>query len=357
MTSSCWIAWRELSGRKDRLILSIALFAALIALGTATEMISRSREVSLAAEIDQMGPALQLVPADVTQTELTHLEVQGRITSVGENELRDFLSGTARAIELRLIESEAIDGQTVPLIGIDKIPELDLGPGRIVMGPIASERLSKRTGDRVSIRGRELTVSGILPGTGTSDDLALFLNRADLSQWVHTGGRVDGAFNEIRVHLYPGRDPRMTGEKLRSRFPNLNVLVNDRGAVADRDANESVKKHRFAVYMVLLFVVLLSLFFAAVLNVRERSGEMMTLLGIGGTKSLIFMTLLWRNLIVTFASGLLGYGLAIFVSLMQGVSLLYLLLESWPIFLGVLFGTASVALLATLPLFLFLRDW
>lgn len=356
MTSAFWIAWRELSGRMDRLILSIALFAALMALGTATEMISKSREVSLGAEIDQIGPALQLVPASVTQTELSRLDVRERISSVDEAELRDFLSGTARAIELRLIESEVIDGQTVPMIGTGELPDLDLGPGRLVMGTVASERLSKRTGDRVLIRGRELTISGILPSTGTSDDLALFLNRQDLSQWVHAGG-MNGGFNEVRVHLYPGRDARVTGEKLRSRFSGLNVLVNDRGAVADRDANDSVRKHRFAVYVVLLFVILLSLFFAAVLNVRERSGEMMTLLGIGGTKTLLFMTLLWRNLIVILVSGVLGYVIAIGASLTQGVALSFLLLESWSLLLGVLLASSLVAVLATLPLLLMLRDW
>ena len=66
MRPVAWLAVRELTVARSRAVIACATVAAAVALGVATESISRARESAIARQIDQIGPPLRIIPEGTT---------------------------------------------------------------------------------------------------------------------------------------------------------------------------------------------------------------------------------------------------------------------------------------------------
>ncbi|MCM2279885.1 MAG: ABC transporter permease [Oligoflexia bacterium] len=344
--SAFWLAWRELTARTAGFLTSLLLVALAVGLCTGNELVSRAREVALNAEIDRIGPPIRIAPAGISQTSLGRLEFGSRYL---DPELRTRVSrrhsDSLRAVETRLVLSTRVDGHETPTVGIENAP---FGRDEVALGATTAERLRKGPGDQVELLKQRLTVAAVIPTTGTTEDLAVWVAREKLQALAN----LPEPANELRLYLLPGVDSRKLGHLLRSEHPDLTVVVQDRGAVAEEQAPAALGKHRFVVYVVTAVIVALALLIGAFLNARERTPEVATLIAIGATKTTVFCVLMLRAVVVSVLGTITGALVAITATLLNlppGTPIGVFLADSLALFLFALAATLALSVVAAGP--------
>ncbi len=289
MTSpALWLAVRELVTRRRRVALAGLVIAAIAATVTATELVARAREEAVAAQIDAMGPALTVVPRGTSAGALARYELgEGALPASVEEAVRGALGSDLRSIERRLVVHREVAGARVPVVGVEAgvVPAAAQEPGSVALG----SELARRLGDasNVVVDGRELQVKGVMPSTASAEDVALFMPLAAARALAAAEG-----VNELRLSLRAGVSPRDAEARLARATIGAAVIRSDRGDVADREAQESLSRHRGVAYAVMGAVAALCLLIAAHLDAAERRVELATLVAIGASRWTVLGALL-----------------------------------------------------------------
>ena len=303
MTSpALWLTVRELVARRRRVALAGLVIAAIAATVTATELVARAREEAVAAQIDAMGPALTVVPRGTSASALARYELgEGALPAGVEEAVRGTLGSDLRSIERRLVVHREVAGARAPVVGVEAglLPAAAQEPGSVALG----SELARRVGgaSSVVVDGHELQVKGAMPSTASAEDVALFMPLAA----ARALAAVEGV-NELRLSLRAGVSPRDAEARLARATIGAAVIRSDRGDVADREAHESLSRHRSVAYAVMVAVAALCLLIAAHLDATERRVELATLVAIGASRWTVLGALLFRSAIVAAAGAALG---------------------------------------------------
>lgn len=282
--------------------LAALVVAATAAAATAMELVARAREEAITAQIDAIGPALTVAPRGTTAGALLRHDLgEGALPHGVEVAARAALGSDLRAIERRLVLHRDVAGGRVPVIGVEAgvLPGGVDGPGTVALGSELARRMGARSA--VVIAGREFPVSGVMPSTGSGEDVALLVPFGELQALAG----VEGA-NVLRLFLRAGVSPRDAEARLSRAGLEATVIRTDRGDVADREAQESLSRHRGAAYVVMAAVAGLCLLIASHLDAAERRVELATLVAIGASRWTVLGALLSRSALVAVAGAVLG---------------------------------------------------
>lgn len=353
MKAAFWLAWQELRRRKVRFLISVVMVAMAVSLCVATELISISREAAIAAKIDNMGPAIRLVPAGITASDLAQFELGGKSFDHDTvPELRKSLSKWIRALEGRALLKYEIEGVETPIVGV--IPEEVVSPFKVLskledanvaIGIYLADRLGKKVGDSINFRGHDLRISSILPETGNVDDISIFMNLNQLKTITNSSGLV----NEVRIFLKAGTPSEEVANYLKSNFPGLNVIVSSRGDVAEHEIGDNLEKYRWVFYLITAVIIAASIIVSSLLNVSERKLEVSTLVVIGAPSTTVLMTLVMRAGIIGIAGALVGYMLGASIMLIQDFSTAINYVFAWNLFFVVVIGTGVISMFSAGP--------
>jgi putative ABC transport system permease protein len=325
--SALWLTARDLATRPARVALAAAVIAAIVAAATALELVARGREDAIAARIDEMGPALTVVPPGVGAGALArHVLGDGLLPADAARRVGAALGGDLRAVEARLVVASELEGRPVSMIGIDAREAARSGPapGTAALGA----ELARRLGGPRSIRigERELPVSGVRPSAGDAEDLAVFLPLAEAQAIAGVTG-----VNALRVYLRAGVAPARAEAALRGAALGGAVVRTDRGEVADGGAQAALARHRLAAYAAMAVVAALCLLIAAHLDAAERRVELATLIAIGASRRTVLGTLLSRAAAVAATGAILGVALGVVIAAGQDGTALSALARAWPV--------------------------
>jgi len=353
MTAAFWIAWRELKGRRIRLFLNISLVSMAVALCIAMELIAMARENAVAAKIDNIGPAFKLFPKDVKPIDLARYDTgNSTVPEQTVADLRSALSRRVRAVEERLIFKRSVQGFSVPVIGIDPGGVISpfealktLDDGEAAIGLELASMLGKGKDSVLVLGNHSLKISSVLPASGNSEDLAIFVS---LPQAQRISG-LKSAVNEIRIFPYPGLPSEEMEAFLRTEARDLNLIRISRGEVAEEKVNDSLHLYRTVLYTIAVLVVGAGLMIGTCLNMKERKLELATLVAIGSTGSRVLSVLILRSIIVGLFGAAFGYAIGALFALAQDFSSAIGVVWSLKLILITLGGTTSISLLATLP--------
>lgn len=321
MRAAIWLAWREVAQRRSSFIAAVVLVAVAVALCVSLELVSRAREFAVSAEVDHMGPPIRIIPAGRSAADLARHELgRNYLTEQTAHQLRRILSHRLRALEKRLLLTETINGRPTLVAGvkpgsvISPVRELrNLRETDVLLGAGLSKRLGVGDGDTVSLRGRRLRVTGILPITGTPKDLVLYLPLKRLQQLTGLAGRV----NELRLYPLKGTAHGVIVAEAQRHHSGVKVVQMKRGVVADRAIGESLRRNRWLLYLILSAAVALSLLAFSFLNASERGLEMATLVALGGRGISVFCVLASRAALVGGLGAFSGYLVGAAMSLAQ----------------------------------------
>ena len=357
MKACLWLAWRELVTRKSAFVTGLGLVSVAVAFCAATELLSRSRDVAVAAQIDHIGPALRLIPAEKTVYDLARFDLgTDSFTIEDAARIRSTLSPWIRALEARLLAKVQLEGQAVPAIGVDPRRVISpfealgrLGDSDVILGTHLAHRLGRSVGSEVSINGSGFRIAGILPETASAEDLAVYLTLGRLGALLER----PGATNEIRVFPATSTSIEEIVAQIESRHREAAVINTYRGDTAEHEISNTLVRHRRVLYVITALVVALSIFIWSYLNADERTLEMATVVTLGGTARTVLTMLVVRAAVVGFLGGLIGYLAGASVALARDFEYALGVVLSWKLVLLVSGGAVAVcafgAITASIP--------
>jgi putative ABC transport system permease protein len=340
-----WLAVRELVVRRRRVALAGAVIAALAATVMAMELVARAREEAVAAQIDAMGPALTVVPQGVSAGALARYELgEGALPADAEAAVRGALGGDLRSIERRLVVHREVAGARVPVVGVEAgvLPAGAQEQGSVALGSELARRLGGVS--TVLVDGRELQVKGVMPSTASAEDVAIFMPL----EAARALAGIDGA-NEVRLFLRAGVSPREAEARLARASLGAAVIRSARGDVADREAHQSLARHRGVGYAVMGAVAALCLLIAAHLDASERRVELATLVAIGASRWTVLGALLLRSALVAASGAALGAAGGAALAALQDPAVAAALARTWSLGVATVGAALVVGIVAAAP--------
>jgi putative ABC transport system permease protein len=209
----------------------------------------------------------------------------------------------------------AISGKRVVLTGIDfsKLyilrPWWDLAgiepkPGGVIAGATAASVLGISQGDMIKVKGRSLTVEGILEKTGSGDDNIIFTDLKNAQMILNKEGRL--SMIEIAA-LCSGCPIEEMVLQLTGVFPQADVrgikqVIDSRSEYIDQ-----VESMIYGILSVLLIICGLVVLTTMMNNIRERSGEIGIFRAIGFTRAHIIKMIISEALLLSSLAGITGY--------------------------------------------------
>ncbi len=343
MSAALWLAGRELRARWRRVALAAAVVAAITAAATATEVVGRAREEAVAARLDDLGPALTVVPAGVSANELARLAPgRGRLAGGIEARVEAILGGDLRRIERRLVVTRTVAGLEVPVVGVDRAETAGLAAGAVLLGAELARRLEGQRS--VTLDGRAFTVQGSLASTGGAEDLAVLMP-LEAAQALEG----DEALSELRLHLGAGVSPAESQARLLAASLGAEVVRHDRGEVAGGQLQSSLARHRGLAYAVMALVGTLCLLIASHLDASERRVEVSTLAAIGASPVTIAGAVVARSALLALAGALVGVAAGFGLSALQDAAGVGALTRGWSVGATTLLAAVALAALAAAP--------
>lgn len=336
MRTALWLVARDLSARPFRAALAALLVASLTAVALTLELLGRAREESVASAIDAMGPSLSVAPEGSTPARLERLDL-GTLalppSTAASVEAR--LAPALRRLERRTVARVELHGVITPVVGLEGLPD-----GLVEPGASLAARLSGSA--RVLLGGLELDVARSRPTEASMEDHALFVSLGTATRLSGTGP------NWLRVYLGPGASIADAARKLES-LPGVAVLRNDRGAVADGEAQEALTRHRALVQIVLLLTGFVGLAVVAHLDAFERLLELATLKAIGTSRRTVVATVMARSAAVTAIGATLGTTVSVLACWVQAPEASFAISRSGALVPGLVLATVLLGAAAAAP--------
>jgi len=296
-----------------------------IGITTVVTLISVTRMMNedISRKLDEFGANILIIPrSDDLSLSYGGMNIGG--VSMDAQTLKDSDVPKIRQIEVRenvstvspkLIGMVEIEGKKVPLMGIRFEEELRLkkwwkihgaepkSRDDVILGNEVAVRLFKSTGDRLTIHGKPMKITGVLDETGSQDDFVIF---SDLS-FVQEATKKSGALSLIEVAAFCNTCPieeivRQISEKL------------PHALQTKMEALDHFKKFSVGISIIVLLIGSLIVFTNMMASVNERKREIGIFRAIGFRKSHVVRIIFLEALIVGLIAGIAGYALGLGIS-------------------------------------------
>lgn len=337
-----YIALRNMRRHWTRTLTLAVLITTVVAVVAALYFVDRSASSDLAKKVDEYGANITVVPRS-DQLSLTYGGVRvGGLTYRAESLTMDQVAlirtikngANINKVAPKLLEAAEVDGVSVMAVGVQWAQELPLktwwhidghtpsGTGEVLLGSRAAAHLGKTAGSAVDLRGRQLSVAGVLQPTGSQEDDLLFL---DLGTAQQLWGR-PGEVSFVEVSAWCSSCPiEDISAQISTLLPNSRVSAL-RKAIASREI--LVGQFRLFSIVISLFMMIaggLVVLASTLAVVRGRRGEIGVFRALGFRRRHIMEVVLFENLIVGIAASVVGVLLAAvaagpFARMVAGVS-------------------------------------
>jgi putative ABC transport system permease protein len=370
---------KDVARRKKRVLYATigVIVASMTVVGVLTIALSgRSRIYS---QLEKYGANLSLLPATQSlESQLGDINL-GSVT-VGENyisedrlpEIREITDGKIRealkvedpgdiaTIAPQLMVQSEVNGTAVITSGID--PEAEarikswwsvergkyLENGNMAMlGSTASEVLRLNPGDTFKLRGSDLTVTGVLAATGSSDDYRIFVPLRTAQQIFQKEGLVSTV--DIRA-LCNACPVEIIADAINAKVSGVHAVAVKQVADAEMGVLEKINKLMFALGGVTLLVGGFGVVNTLMTSVHERIRDIGIMKAVGASGLQIVTAFIYEAVIIGVVGGIIGYGAGTMLARIVGPLLLEgTVIGFVPLYLPLSVGLAVlVAVLATL---------
>ncbi len=356
-TFGLWLSWQELNGRKAIFSINVILIALLIALPVSLDLMGRAKKSSIETRIDYAGPSLIIVPEGILSSDLVTAQLKGKtFQSISFNKIQREFASYIRNAESRLTVRLMADGREVPVTGIDfnnvhsyPFTQYSINNDEVLLGTVSAEKLQKKRGDTLKVQAQTFTVAGIIPTTGSIEDVSVFLSQSVLQKLSAQEGRI----NEIR--LFPGSVSSY--EVLKSRLKEfsgaLNVIDAYRGDTAEKNIDSTLINYQKTLYTVAFILIAFCIIISTYINLDGRKAEVSTVYTIGAKQWIIFHILTLRTIWITLLGTFIGQLTALIITALQDYSVPLRFIWSAGSFIEVILITVSLGVFVTIPFTLY----
>ena len=357
------IAFSNLRRRRSRagflvggLLIGVATVVALLAL---TAALTRQAQDNL----ESYGANILITPR-ADDLALSYGGVSVGAVTVGRRDLREAdlqrLQGIKNARNIatvapKLLGAVTVKGHKVLLMGVRPQDELAVkrwwsvngrllqADDELVVGSAVARTLRLQMGDRVTLAGRDFTVTGILAETGSQDDDLLISTLPAAQSLLHKPGRV--SLVEVAA-LCAGCPIEDMVRQISGVMPGAKVTAMQQVVKSRMHALDQFSAFGAALAGIVIGIEMLVVFITMMGSVNERTREIGIFRALGFRRGHVVRLILIEAVTASAAAGVLGYlagmgaayGVLPFVS--EGVRNAHL---SWtPLLAGVAVGLAVV---------------
>jgi putative ABC transport system permease protein len=178
----------------------------------------------------------------------------------------------------------------------------------VILGAEAARLLNLGIGNRVTIKGRELTVSGVLQPTGSQDDQLLFIRLATAQAMFNKHGLISMVEVAALCKDCPIED--MVAQ-IAEALPRAKVMAIQQVVKGRMETLHQFKKFSFGISGVILLIGSLVVLVTMMGSVRERTDEIGIFRAIGFRKHHIMKIIFIEAAIISGLAGIIGYLLGV----------------------------------------------
>ncbi len=353
MTPAVWLSLRELTKRRAGTAIAVGVIALAVAFAAGLELVARAREAAIAADLDQIGPAIRIIPRGKTARHFARFELEAApFRGMDIRRLRSEYRSAVSSIEGRLSLQVPFDGQRLPVIGV--IPRTAIAPFdvfqqlqkyQVLVGAELASRLKITQGATIELQSTAFEVLAILPSMASQDDSAVFLHLEHLQRMFS----IRDAYNELRVFPAPGTDVDALAASIAARHADMTPLKTQRGEDAEHSMLATLRDHRRVLYLVTGVVVAASVLTWSYMNGIERRLELATLVAVGGSAWIVVSMILTRGALLGAFGATAGFLLGAALSLGQDAGATLRILPSLDLATMTIVTTTILSAIGALP--------
>jgi putative ABC transport system permease protein len=175
----------------------------------------------------------------------------------------------------------------------------------VLLGAEAARVLNLDTGERLSVNGRNLVVSGRLAVTGSQDDQLAFLTLATAQQLFAKPGKISMVEVAALCKDCPIED---MVRQISAVLPGAKVMAIQQVVKSRMEALAQFERFSYGISGVILFIGGLVVLVTMMGSVRERTQEIGIFRAVGFRRSHILQIVFLEAGIISALAGVLGYG-------------------------------------------------
>ena len=217
--------------------------------------------------------------------------------------------------------------------------------GLLVGADLAASRAVKK-GDRIELLGSKFKVAGVLPSTGTTDDVRMFAHLHTV-QDLHGEGPV---VNVIEVMGCCEDVSSGLANELNSLLPDVRVVTISQVVAAQITVNSVMNRLSYVLFALLMAIGGASIASVMFANVTERRRELGTLLALGATPGMVGRMIILKASAIGLVGGVTGLAVGVVMAFVIGGQ--YLDLSIGIQQQAALVGVAAAIVVATVASFL-----
>jgi putative ABC transport system permease protein len=327
---------KDIRRRKKRVL--YASLGVVIGITTiiAVLTIALAGQTNIYGQLEKYGANLMVMPA-ISDIDVGLGGLSLGTLSVGENyisedklpEIRRISDGKIRealgiedegnivTIAPKLYMNTKVNGTSVIVVGVDPQGERLLktwwkvsqgkyleSPDEALVGALAAELLRLNLGNKITLNGAEVTVTGILEETGSNEDYQVFVPLETAQQAFDKEGLVSSM--DIRA-LCNACPVEVIADAINNDIPGVRAVAVKQIAETEMGMLEKVSKFLFALAAITLAVGCFGVVNTMTTSVHERIKDIGIMRAVGASRNQIMKIFFYEAIIVGVAGGLLGY--------------------------------------------------
>ncbi len=338
------LVWKEIRERPTAMLTSLLAMMLGVAALVAIRNVTHFSEQAVAKELAALGANVLVLPPGVSLQDYYSADLHGQ--TIPEELVQQLAFSNLEGVENlapKLCVPTNIDGRGVILTGILPQSEFqakaawqsanlfskhkgckkantgldehgadsstpqrtvqDLQKGEALIGADVAAYTGIKVGDKVKLLGESLSVSAVLPTSGTVDDGRVFAHLHTVQRLAKLGEVVNcieimGCCDDIAKGLV---------NQLSSLLPGTKVITIAQVVQTQISVNRMMQRLSLLFLAILVVMAGAIIANATIANVRERRREIGTLLAIGATPAFINRLFLSKALLFGSVGGLVGY--------------------------------------------------
>ena len=334
------VAWKEICHRRSSLVSGLVAITLGIAVIVGIRTVTKASEHAVAVKLDSLGANVLVLPqgatvddyhtADIDAPTFPEEYVERMVSSalLGVENISPKLTRRVKIADTRVVltgilpDNEVaskptwqIDGNITPEhncagdLGANADPRLKrqvvetLCEDECLVGTDAAARLNVQAGGTLEVEGTKLTVSKILPATGTVDDDRVFMHLHVMQELLGIGPQVSAI--EVMGCCSAISDGLLS--KLRNVLPDTRVTGIAQIVSTQIETNRMMDRISWGVLLLVLLIGGLSIGNTMWANVNRRRREIGVLRMLGASRSRIIGMLMLKAVVLGVAGGFFGY--------------------------------------------------
>jgi len=327
---------KDILRRKKRVLYAAfgIVIAAMTVVGILT--ISTAGQARIYAQLEKYGANLNVIPA-ISNVDMALGDLRMGALAVGENyisedklpEIREIADGEIKkalgikddsyiaTIAPKLYLNTKVKGTSILVVGVEPKEERTiktwwrvhegeyLQPGdQALVGAQTSRLLGLNIGDKITLNERDVTVSGILEETGSSDDYQVFVP----IQTLQTAFGKEGVVSAVDIRALCNACPvEIIADAINKNIAGVRALAVKQIAETEMGMMDKMNTFMLALAGITLVIGAFGVVNTMMTSVHERIKDIGIMRAVGASRRQIIKAFIYEAVVIGIVGGIIGY--------------------------------------------------